>query len=544
MLVRRTLHHNNTYMVMAGHDADAQRDNIGLITQSVVSSGHAAHVHCIAVEASGKFLATCSSDRRVNIFTRDDRHRRVFPSGDSPGGGYLDDSSDDDTCDTFGDPVSCDNSNDRSVWTHQIALDDLDGPVQKVAWIRHDRNIYLASAGGRRANIYMLGWQRGGATASVDPAAPPRLVATVIAQLDGHGDTISDIAFCPTSYADKDILMFACASLDGCVRFYLPAEGRKLAPRYGKICPAEDFAVAAATLPSPCGGAGWTVGWLSDVVTSATIDHMRPQYHRGCIAPVVTSNLSVAPSLGSPSTLQATTALPASHTAQTAPRNLPPPCGLTTIGWLPSTTAPYATFLTGTELGTVDAYLLTRRDHKAAYIPMALTAPAFFDDKSTTFSQLRLPGSITCIAWAPAVGRKFDLVAIGTRRGTAILRLKSVPNSAPALSSVSCVLTSSAEQQQQQHRTASPIVLVGEVFFAPWLPSVQASWDASGTVLTILNDEITDDPGEKVGGPSCGPSTLHKSRRSAAPPASSRGGLKVLHPTDWANHQSWVVVSL
>jgi WD40 repeat protein len=97
---------------------------------------------------------------------------------------------------------------------------------------------------------------------------------------------------------------------------------------------------------------------------------------------------------------------------------------------------------------------------------------------------------VSCIAWAPPVGRPFHLIAVCSRRGTTIFRVSKV---------------SAAPETKEK----------GSVFecelFSCSRPSVTASWNASGTMLSFSDDE----EGRKV------------------------EWLQLMDPTD---HQSWVVV--
>lgn len=493
-------------------------------------SGHTGHVHCVAVDPSGRFMATCSSDRRVRVFTCSLQRPgglRCMRGTDSPwgyaGGSTADQSSSSD------DDLAEDSTNvvgvGRSPWQYQFALDeDLDGPVLKVVWACHERSLYLAAAAGRRANVYMLGWQRSGpATLAPPPSSfqdsPPHLVASMVAQLDGLGDTITDIAICPSSPSfDRHGLMLACASLDGCVRFYLPAEGKKLAPRYGKLCPAEDVMSDPWTAVD---GNSVKTGWIG---------------RRSVVQTSLRAPVAAAPSAPKPAARSAKNTKPSSSIAEAPPAvpiALPPPCGVTAIGWLPSTTDPFALLLTGTELGTVDCYLQSRCDHKSSYVPMVLSAPNVLG-KNETFSQLRLPGSVTCIAWAPTVGRKFDLVVVGTRQGTAILRLHKVPLPPQQPST-----TATAASGVTNHfRVLSTVAMHGEVFFAPDVPCVQASWDTSSTMISLIDDQEDEAAAEN-------PSTAEKGGGGCH---STQGGvgirLRVLHPSDWSNHQSWCTLTV
>ncbi|CUG91443.1 WD40 repeat-containing protein, putative [Bodo saltans] len=523
-------------------------------------SQHLSHVHAVAVDATGKYLATCSSDRRVNIYTRSllkkapkriatARQQQHLPppsNNEEHFDNSSSNSSDDDDNVLFADNNIRSSSSTSSTaahhaqWQHQITLSDVDAPICKVAWAKHDRNVYLAASGGRRTKVYAVGWQRSGGGGSAPGVQPQyRLVANMTTELDGHGD-ITDIAFCPWSHMDKELIL-SCASLDGYVRFYLTTEGTKIAPRYAKLCPAEDRMLASAVLIK--------VG--TAVATSYTVGriHVRSQVpHDDDDADGASSTGYVVTGRIETVTLPeiSSTAPPSTATGGKPPsiavillRSMKSPSAVTALGWLQTPTDQYSFFMTGTELGTVEGYMLSRRDHKTMFVPMLLTAPSLIRGDDTraaagvpSFSQLRLPGAVTCVAWAPGVGRVFDLVAVGTKKGTAILRLytkklttpspptasssgtSTTPNGiAEANGASSALPTASYLVAELPLRAPSAAAWVGEVFFTPHAPCVQAMWDASGTLLSLMDDK------------------------------EGRQGLLVLHPTDWADHQSWALMS-
>ena len=98
---------------------------------------------------------------------------------------------------------------------------------------------------------------------------------------------------------------------------------------------------------------------------------------------------------------------------------------------------------------------------------------------------------ISCIAWAPPVGRPFHLIAVCSRRGTNIFRISK---------------SSSALDEG----TSGGLSFACELF-ACRKPSITAAWNSSGTMLAFSDDE----EGRKV---------------------------SWLQMTDATDHQSWVIV--
>lgn len=367
---------------------------------------HETYVHHIAIDLTGTYLATCSSDRRVQVFSRDGNQ-----------------------------------------WTLRATLRDHFGTVHKVAWSHPDLGLYLASCGvDRRVNIYRIGLATPGGKEDSTPSVNQchgALHTMLISQVEGieNADTICDVAFCPPKQSNNDLLI-AVASLDGSVRFYLVV-GVKLSPTYSKI--------------SPCADERDAVG----------------------ASPMESNSLSTAPTARRSVAMQQRPEWRCS-------------VGVSAIAWATSITEVVPTIALGTVSGLFDIYSLSRQERKFLRCSMELSLPS--GGRGGTIAQLRLDSAVTCIAWAPSVGRRHQLVAVCSRTSTVILKLTKLHSP----DSTQCSWS-------------------GEVFSTP-TPAASASWDSTASVLTLASD--------------------------VSPASGSGGFLCALQLWNVMDHQSWVEAQL
>jgi WD40 repeat protein len=138
---------------------------------------HKTYVHHVALDPSGSLLASCSSDKTVEVF-----HRRTV-------------------------------AGEEDVWEPGCAMHDHSGPVLRLAWCQHrEHGPLLATAGADRwIYIYRI---------IISSHKGRTLLHTVRwSPVRGYEkDVITDVAFVPPQ--QYHVLLLSTASLDGCVRLY------------------------------------------------------------------------------------------------------------------------------------------------------------------------------------------------------------------------------------------------------------------------------------------------------------------------------------
>ncbi|KAG5496120.1 hypothetical protein JKF63_02421 [Porcisia hertigi] len=168
----------------------------GLITQ------HKTYVHNVALDPSGSLLASCSSDKTVEVF-----HRRTVAGG-------------------------------GAVWEPGCAMHDHAGPVLRLAWCQHrEHGPLLATAGADRwIYIYRI----------IVSSHEGRTHLHTVRWSPVRGyekDVITDVAFVPPQ--QYHALLLSTASLDGCVRLYEVHQPQQF-PCVCRISPEADAAAKRA----------------------------------------------------------------------------------------------------------------------------------------------------------------------------------------------------------------------------------------------------------------------------------------------------------
>lgn len=176
---------------------------------------HKTYVHHVALDPSGSLLASCSSDKTVEVF-----HRRTV-------------------------------AGEEDAWEPGCAMHDHSGPVLRLAWCQHrEHGPLLATAGADRwIYIYRI---------IISSHEGRTLLHTVRwSPVRGYEkDVITDVAFVPPQ--QYHVLLLSTASLDGCVRLYEVHQPQqfpcvcKISPEGG---PAGD-GEREGTSPSPAAGGG------------------------------------------------------------------------------------------------------------------------------------------------------------------------------------------------------------------------------------------------------------------------------------------------
>ncbi|KPA84563.1 hypothetical protein ABB37_01098 [Leptomonas pyrrhocoris] len=176
---------------------------------------HKTYVHHVALDPSGSLLASCSSDKTVEVF-----HRRTV-------------------------------AGEEEVWEPGCAMHDHSGPVLRLAWCQHrEHGPLLATAGADRwIYIYRI---------IISSHEGRTLLHTVRwSPVRGYEkDVITDVAFVPPQ--QYHVLLLSTASLDGCVRLYEVHQPQQF-PCVCKISPEAGMAGEGereGASPSPAGGSG------------------------------------------------------------------------------------------------------------------------------------------------------------------------------------------------------------------------------------------------------------------------------------------------
>ncbi|KAG5470457.1 hypothetical protein LSCM1_01701 [Leishmania martiniquensis] len=176
---------------------------------------HKTYVHHVALDPSGSLLASCSSDKTVEVF-----HRRSVAGG-------------------------------GAVWESGCAMHDHSGPVLRMAWCQHrEHGPLLATAGADRwIYIYRI---------IISSHEGRTLLHTVRwSPVRGYEkDVITDVAFVPPQ--QYHALLLTTASLDGCVRLYEVHQPQQF-QCVCRISPEANAAAEGAT-DSTASGAGVSAG--------------------------------------------------------------------------------------------------------------------------------------------------------------------------------------------------------------------------------------------------------------------------------------------
>ncbi|AYU81610.1 WD domain, G-beta repeat family protein [Leishmania donovani] len=169
---------------------------------------HKTYVHHVSLDPSGSLLASCSSDKTVEVF-----HRRTLTGG-------------------------------GAVWEPGCAMHDHSGPVLRMAWCQHrEHGPLLATAGADRwIYIYRI---------IISSHEGRTLLHTVRwSPVRGYEkDVITDVAFVPPQ--QYHALLLSTASLDGCVRLYEVHQPQQF-PCVCRISPEADAAAEGASDSAAC----------------------------------------------------------------------------------------------------------------------------------------------------------------------------------------------------------------------------------------------------------------------------------------------------
>ncbi|KAK7199664.1 WD domain, G-beta repeat [Novymonas esmeraldas] len=353
-----------------------------LITQ------HKTYVHHIALDPSGALLASCSSDKTVEVF-----HRRTIA-----GGGAM--------------------------WEPGCAMHDHSGPVLRMAWCQHrEHGPLLATAGADRwIYIYRI----------IVSSHEGRTLLHTVRWTPVRGyekDVITDVAFVPPQ--QYHVLLLSTASLDGCVRLYEVHQPQQF-PCVCRISPEADAAAAEAAGDGGGGGGGGSGGGGAVVVVSL------PTAAGAAPSSVGAASGHCEEAPASPSTV----AVPMLRSG-----------GVTAIGWFPGAAERTMTLAVGTVSGRFFLYRYIKDSNTFMPIPVP----------HVEAGTLRCRAPVCNVSWAPSVGRRFQLLAICSRREVFLLRLN-------------CVSPSIDEDRSF------------ELFRAP-VGAVSAAWSRSSTLLYLAADD-------------------------------------------------------
>ena len=176
---------------------------------SAAPTGHLTYVHDTQVDPTGKFIATCSSDRTLKIFGRLDAFSSMLPG--------------------LGGKAS--KNINGCPWVELCSRTDHSATIHKVAWSHPSYGQYVATASAdRTVLIYRLAPQKDSKTETVKMVLE-QYQSILLYQYD----TLSDIAFAPRHHE----FTLAVACNDGCLRLFDAPKAQEIA----KISP-----------PSPDGG--------------------------------------------------------------------------------------------------------------------------------------------------------------------------------------------------------------------------------------------------------------------------------------------------
>lgn len=189
---------------------------------------HKTYVHHVALDPSGSLLASCSSDKTVEVF-----HRRTV-------------------------------AGEEDVWEPGCAMHDHSGPVLRLAWCQHrEHGPLLATAGADRwIYIYRI---------IISSHEGRTLLHTVRwSPVRGYEkDVITDVAFVPPQ--QYHVLLLSTASLDGCVRLYEVHQPQqfpcvcKISPEAGTAGDGEKEGLSPNPVSS--GGGGGSSGAAANAVS-------------------------------------------------------------------------------------------------------------------------------------------------------------------------------------------------------------------------------------------------------------------------------------
>ncbi|CAJ1033716.1 putative WD domain, G-beta repeat [Leishmania utingensis] len=188
---------------------------------------HKTYVHHIALDPSGTLLASCSSDKTVEVF-----HRRTVTGGEA-------------------------------IWEPGCMIHDHSGPVLSIAWCQHrEHGSLLATAGADRwIYIYRI---------IISSHEGRTLLHTVRwSPVRGYEkDVITNVAFVPPQ--QYHALLLSTASLDGCVRLYEVHQPQQF-PCVCRISPEADAAAEGAS-ESTASAVGMSAGAASHSAGSAAVE--------------------------------------------------------------------------------------------------------------------------------------------------------------------------------------------------------------------------------------------------------------------------------
>ncbi|CCW62729.1 unnamed protein product [Phytomonas sp. EM1] len=344
-----------------------------------LATEHKTFVHHIALDPSGSLLASCSSDKSVEVFYR---HH-------SPGGG--------------------------DAWQLGCTIADHSGPVLRLTWCQHrEHGPLLATAGADRwIYVYRI-------AVSSHKGNP---VVRSIRWLPVRGyekDAITDVAFVPPQ--QYQVLLLSTASLDGCVRVYEVHQPLQF-PCICKIIPeaggsAAEVGGVAARRESPT-----TILRASDGVSGASTSSQQAEIPTSTVGrpPGVTSMIRSAASPLSPASPVSPTFSSGCETVLGGPAQRG--SGISSIAWFPSATESTMTLAVGAVSGRFYMYRYLK--------------------ESTSFESIALPPNVACqspiegLQWAPPLGRRFQLIAICSRTSVLILRMNTVSPSYEAVDKLS-----------------------------------------------------------------------------------------------------------
>lgn len=370
------------------------------------SAGHTAAVHDIAVDPTGKYLATCSSDRSVRVFRRSDADQsRIAPSqqqqqrrqqapqeqqrlsvmaGASSGTGLPS------TAAGGGNAPLASGS-----WSLIAKTSVNSAPVLKVAWAHPFFGTVLATASmDRRIHVYSLTNDRTG----------PRLAQVYVSQ-DNEKDTVFDLAFAPPNRG----LLLASACADGFIRIHNVSASVRL-------CRVSPLAVEGAPPTATSSGSS-----VEPIVTGAAAAAPRRSVAGSAFAAGASSSFAPSGS-GTPVTGGVTAAAASASTVET-PSPPAPTIGVRCASWCPCVSD--LLLASGSQNGAIRIHRATlAADGKTcALTPVECFAAASPGGLSPAPLDLSLATPPTSVAWAPAMGRRRHLVAFCSAGAIVVLRL-------------------------------------------------------------------------------------------------------------------------
>ncbi|CCW70561.1 unnamed protein product [Phytomonas sp. Hart1] len=344
-----------------------------------LATEHKTFVHHIALDPSGSLLASCSSDKSVEVFYR---HR--VPCGE-----------------------------DR--WRLGCTMADHYGPVLRLSWCQHrEHGPLLATAGADRwIYVYRI-------VVSSHKGNP---VVQSIRWLPVRGyekDAITDVAFVPPQL--YQVLLLSTASLDGSVRVY-------------EVHKPLQFPCICKIMPEACGPTSDVSGVATKRESTGSI--LKTSDGIGGASPISQQAELLTSAAGRPpglTPLMRSSASPVSPASPESP-NFSSGCetalcgpaqwgsGISSIAWFPSATESTMTLAVGAVSGRFYMYRYLK--------------------ESTSFESIALPPDVVCqssiegMQWAPPLGRCFQLIAICSRSSVLILRMNTISPSYEAVDKLS-----------------------------------------------------------------------------------------------------------